>query len=157
MQERLDLEIETARLNKQALALLFIDLDGFKLINDNLGHNAGDLLLKLLAERIRHSLRPGDLATRLGADEFLVLLGQIDAADESASNIAANLIASLSEPIELDDGQQVRVGASVGMASFPRHGQTRKQLLHAADIAMYEVKRTGKNSFAMAVDAVAGS
>lgn len=155
MEAAIDRHVEMGLAGDMPLwTVMGIDLDGFKQVNDRLGHAAGDRVLVEVARRMRAAVRRStDTVGRIGGDEFLVLLGQIDAADESASNIAANLIASLSEPIELDDGQQVRVGASVGMASFPRHGQTRKQLLHAADIAMYEVKRTGKNAYALALGA----
>ena len=143
MQERLDLEIETARLNKQALALLFIDLDGFKLINDNLGHSAGDLLLKLLAQRIRHSLRPGDLATRLGADEFLVLLPDIRQPQVLVALIE-RLQHRLHDPADIGQ-ERVRLSASIGVALYPEHGLTPDSLISAADNAMHEAKRRGRN------------
>ena len=143
MQERLELEIETARLNKQALALLFIDLDGFKLINDNLGHSAGDLLLKLLAQRIRHSLRPGDLATRLGADEFLVLLPDIRQPQDLVGLIE-RLQHRLHDPADIGQ-ERVRLSASIGVALYPEHGLTPDSLISAADNAMHEAKRRGRN------------
>ena len=143
LQERLALEMETARLNRQPLALLFIDLDGFKLINDNLGHSAGDLLLKLLAERIRHSLRPGDLATRLGADEFLVLLPDIGQ-PQDLKGLIERLQHRLHDPADIGP-ERVRLSASIGVALYPDHGLTPDSLISAADNAMHEAKRRGRN------------
>lgn len=143
LQERLELEIMTASLNQHGFALLFIDLDGFKLINDNLGHRAGDLLLNLLAERIRRGLRPQDLATRLGGDEFLVLipcLGRCQALTE----LVETLLGRLHEPAELGQ-EQVTISASIGIALYPDHGQTPDSLISAADSAMHEAKRQGRN------------
>ncbi|MDX7713256.1 EAL domain-containing protein [Aeromonas caviae] len=145
LQERLTLEIETARVNHHVLALLFIDLDGFKLINDNLGHSAGDLLLKLSADRIRHCLRPGDIAIRLGADEFLVLLPAIRETQDLQGLIEA-LQRRLHDPADI--GQEwVRLSASIGISLYPEHGQTPDSLISAADNAMHEAKRRGCNGY----------
>lgn len=145
LQERLTLEIETARMNHHVLALLFIDLDGFKLINDNLGHSAGDLLLKLSADRIRHCLRPGDIAIRLGADEFLVLLPAIRETQDLQGLIEA-LQRRLHDPADI--GQEwVRLSASIGISLYPEHGQTPDSLISAADNAMHEAKRRGRNGY----------
>ena len=145
LQERLTLEIETARVNHHVLALLFIDLDGFKLINDNLGHSAGDLLLKLSADRIRHCLRPGDIAIRLGADEFLVLLPAIRETQDLQGLIEA-LQRRLHDPADI--GQEwVRLSASIGISLYPEHGQTPDSLISAADNAMHEAKRRGRNGY----------
>ncbi len=145
LQERLTLEIETARVNHHVLALLFIDLDGFKLINDNLGHSAGDLLLKLSADRIRHCLRPGDIAIRLGADEFLVLLPVIRETQDLQGLIEA-LQHRLHDPADI--GQEwVRLSASIGISLYPEHGQTPDSLISAADNAMHEAKRRGRNGY----------
>ncbi len=145
LQERLTLEIETARVNHHVLALLFIDLDGFKLINDNLGHSAGDLLLKLSADRIRHCLRPGDIAIRLGADEFLVLLPAIRETQDLQGLIEA-LQHRLHDPADI--GQEwVRLSASIGISLYPEHGQTPDSLISAADNAMHEAKRRGRNGY----------
>lgn len=145
LQERLTLEIETARVNHHVLALLFIDLDGFKLINDNLGHSAGDLLLKLSADRIRHCLRPGDIAIRLGADEFLVLLPAIRETQDLLGLIEG-LQRRLHDPADI--GQEwVRLSASIGISLYPEHGQTPDSLISAADNAMHEAKRRGRNGY----------
>ena len=145
LQERLTLEIETARVNHHVLALLFIDLDGFKLINDNLGHSAGDLLLKLSADRIRHCLRPGDIAIRLGADEFLVLLPAIRETQDLLGLIEG-LQRRLHDPADIGQ-ERVRLSASIGVSLYPEHGQTPDSLISAADNAMHEAKRRGRNGY----------
>ncbi|VFB08320.1 GGDEF/EAL domain-containing protein [Aeromonas salmonicida] len=145
LQERLELEIKTAQLNRQQLALLFIDLDGFKLINDNLGHRAGDQLLKLLAGRIRQSLRHNDVAIRLGGDEFLVLIPYFEQQDELAQ-LAEQLLARLREPVELEH-EQVAISASIGIALYPEHARSPDALVSAADNAMYEAKSQGRNGY----------
>ncbi|MFM5716799.1 sensor domain-containing protein [Aeromonas caviae] len=145
LQERLTLEIETARVNRHVLALLFIDLDGFKLINDNLGHSAGDLLLKLSADRIRHCLRPGDIAIRLGADEFLVLLPAIRDTQDLLGLIEG-LQRRLHDPADIAQ-DRVRLSASIGVSLYPEHGQTPDSLISAADNAMHEAKRRGRNGY----------
>ncbi|MDN6869326.1 EAL domain-containing protein [Aeromonas caviae] len=145
LQERLTLEIETARVNHHVLALLFIDLDGFKLINDNLGHSAGDLLLKLSVDRIRHCLRPGDIAIRLGADEFLVLLPAIRDTQDLLGLIEG-LQRRLHDPADIAQ-ERVRLSASIGVSLYPEHGQTPDSLISAADNAMHEAKRRGRNGY----------
>ena len=145
LQERLTLEIETARVNHHVLALLFIDLDGFKLINDNLGQSAGDLLLKLSADRIRHCLRPGDIAIRLGADEFLVLLPAIRETQDLLGLIEG-LQRRLHDPADIGQ-ERVRLSASIGVSLYPEHGQTPDSLISAADNAMHEAKRRGRNGY----------
>ncbi|MDX7642415.1 sensor domain-containing protein [Aeromonas caviae] len=145
LQERLTLEIETARVNRHVLALLFIDLDGFKLINDNLGQSAGDLLLKLSADRIRHCLRPGDIAIRLGVDEFLVLLPAIRDTQDLLGLIEG-LQRRLHDPADIAQ-ERVRLSASIGVSLYPEHGQTPDSLISAADNAMHEAKRRGRNGY----------
>ncbi|MGY3941749.1 sensor domain-containing protein [Aeromonas tecta] len=145
LQERLELELKAAHLNQQGFALLYIDLDGFKLINDNLGHSAGDQLLTLLAERIRRGLRPGDLATRLGSDEFLVLISALDQ-PQTLVALIEQLLLSLHQPVELGS-DQVIISASIGIALYPEHGQTADTLISAADNAMHEAKNQGRNGY----------
>ncbi|MCF5765440.1 EAL domain-containing protein [Aeromonas veronii] len=145
LQERLTLELKTAQLNNKRLGLLFIDLDGFKLINDSLGHGVGDELLKRLAERIRNCLQPNELATRLGGDEFLVLIPYLEAPDELIT-LANTLLTALREPVELSH-EQVAISASIGIAIYPDHATTPETLISAADNAMYEAKSQGRNGF----------
>lgn len=134
-----------------SLCLLYIDLDGFKRVNDELGHAAGDEVLRACALRMKHAVRRGtDSVARLGGDEFAVVLQHAGAQDAVVARMAASLLAALREPIQLLDGRSAQVGASIGIATAPRHGATLQALAAVADAAMYEVKRTGKNSFASA-------
>ena len=136
--ERLLLE---ARLAENAVALLFIDLNGFKTVNDRLGHAAGDELLVAIAERLRGRLRRGDLLARLGGDEFLVVLAGLDRATAAAEagHVAAGLAAAVREPVELR-GELVGVAASVGVSTSAGDGDDFSALLHAADVRMYAAK-----------------
>lgn len=134
-----------------ALCLLYIDLDGFKRVNDELGHAAGDEVLRACAMRMKHAVRRGtDSVARLGGDEFAVVLQHAGTHDGAVARMAGSLLAALREPVKLVDGRTTQVGASIGIAMAPRHGATLQALSEAADAAMYEVKRTGKNSFATA-------
>ena len=136
-----------------ALTLLYLDLDGFKQINDRHGHHHGDEVLQQAVQRIQAELRRNtDLVGRIGGDEFVVALAHSGPTDVAASQIAASIVARLCEPFELDGGRAVaEIGVSIGMASFPRHGRHRRELMHAADEAMYWVKRHGKNGYATAL------
>ncbi|MGL4249343.1 MAG: sensor domain-containing protein [Aeromonas sp.] len=145
LQERLALELQTAQLNRKHLGLLFIDLDGFKLINDSMGHGIGDELLKRLAARIHSCLQHNDLATRWGGDEFLVLIPYLDHPDELAT-LANTLLAVLREPIKLDH-ELVAISASIGIAIYPDHADSPETLVSAADSAMHEAKSQGRNGF----------
>ena len=130
--------------------LMYIDLDGFKQVNDQFGHQIGDRVLRQCAERMRRLLRRStDVVGRLGGDEFVMVLPKADAGDLHASEVAAAIVQSLAEPVVLPDGREARVGASVGMACWPRHGSTRSELEACADEALYAVKWAGRRSFAM--------
>ncbi|WP_284618957.1 diguanylate cyclase domain-containing protein [Aquabacterium humicola] len=132
------------------MALLYIDLDGFKQVNDRLGHKAGDVVLQRCAARLQSAVRrTSDLVGRIGGDEFVVALGHSGPQDAALGQIARTIVTRLCEPQEVD-GEPVQIGASIGIACYPHHGTVRRQLMQAADEAMYEVKRSGKNSFAMA-------
>ena len=129
------------------LAVLYIDLDKFKPVNDQHGHAAGDRLLVHVAQQLRGSLRDSDFAARLGGDEFAVVLAGTGA--DHAAAVAAKILDGLCAPLDL--GQvQVRVGASVGIACYPTHGRNLRELLHAADTAMYEAKSAGANRAVLA-------
>jgi diguanylate cyclase (GGDEF)-like protein len=126
------------------LAVIFIDLDGFKGINDSLGHDAGDLLLKEIAERIRNRARRAtDTVARLGGDEFTVLVEDVNDAS-CCDDFANDLIADISSPVRLRD-QYLTVGASMGIACFPEDGAEAVELIKRADVAMYVAKAEGKN------------
>lgn len=154
----IDQFIKVAQSVHEPVSVMYIDLDGFKRVNDLLGHKAGDHVLMECARRMRASvLGASDLIGRVGGDEFLIALKGTGADDVYLCQVAQGIVTSLCEPIVLEDGQVANIGASVGISCYPRHGVTRKALLSAADAAMYEVKRTGKNSFAMALEAAVES
>jgi diguanylate cyclase (GGDEF)-like protein/PAS domain S-box-containing protein len=130
------------------IAVLFIDLDNFKQVNDRLGHDAGDRVLCVVAERLRHCLRDGDLAGRQGGDEFTVLLQSLTSPNE-AERVAQRILRTLSEPIVID-GQSFLITPSIGVAiTAPDLDTTAEELLRAADMAMYRAKRGGKAGFAV--------
>jgi diguanylate cyclase (GGDEF)-like protein/PAS domain S-box-containing protein len=145
--DRLRQSLAMARRCKQQLAVLFIDLDGFKAINDSYGHEAGDIMLRSVAQRLRQTLRDSDTVARVGGDEFVVLLNNLNAV-ENISTIADKLIGAVSFPIKLDK-LQCQVGASIGVSLFPEHGDTAETLLSCADSAMYQSKRRGKNCWSL--------
>ena len=129
----------------ESVAVMIMDLDRFKDVNDTLGHHTGDRLLVQVGERLRAQLRAADTVARLGGDEFAILLPRIDGL-AAASVVAAKLRAALDEPFELDELQRVHVEASVGIATSPGHGHDAEVLLQHADIAMYDAKRAHAGS-----------
>ncbi|MEO5337184.1 MAG: diguanylate cyclase [Magnetospirillum sp. WYHS-4] len=145
LKDRLGQALARAQRDGAKAALLFIDLDGFKPVNDTLGHEAGDLLLRGVAGRLADRIRSTDTAARVGGDEFVVALADVKAVDD-AGRLAQALIDELNRPFDLD-GSEVRIGASVGLALFPDHGASADDLHRAADAAMYEAKRGGKNTW----------
>ena len=132
----------------RSLPLLFLDLDGFKAVNDTRGHAAGDALLKLVAERLRLVLGPNDVAARIGGDEFVALVDGLDEAGARA--LAEELIGTVSASYDLGDGTPATIGLSVGIAMAPRHGSSIEDLLASADAALYEAKSRGKSRCCMA-------
>ncbi|HLF23912.1 MAG TPA: GGDEF domain-containing protein, partial [Burkholderiales bacterium] len=130
---------------EKLVALLFVDLDGFKRVNDTLGHAAGDELLCMVARRIQESLRQSDTVARLGGDEFAVILEQILHVD-SAGAIAQKIVERLGEPFRLAAGE-ASVSASIGITISPFDGKSVKELMIDADRAMYVAKAAGKNRF----------
>jgi diguanylate cyclase (GGDEF)-like protein/PAS domain S-box-containing protein len=143
--QRLDHALSQARRHGRKLAVLFIDLDRFKVINDTLGHEAGDGLLREVARRLKHGLRGSDTVARLGGDEFVVLLEEIDDPVLIAA-VAQKLVAALAEPF-LIAGRQYHVTASIGASTFPDDAHDAQALLKNADIAMYRAKERGRNTF----------
>ncbi|MBD9466185.1 diguanylate cyclase domain-containing protein [Pseudomonas sp. Pdm06] len=131
-----------SKLNEQ-VAVLYLDSDRFKGINDNFGHAAGDAVLTAVATRVRAQLREDDLVARLGGDEFAVLLAPLHKA-EDAERIAEKIIASMEMPIQLPGNASVLTSLSIGIAVYPDHGDTPGTLLHAADAAMYQAKRLAR-------------
>ncbi|MDY6901522.1 MAG: CHASE2 domain-containing protein [Cyanobacteriota bacterium] len=130
------------------LGLLFVDLDGFKQINDSLGHNMGDLLLMTVAQRLNNCLRGSDTVSRLGGDEFTIILRRIPK-PEVAAKIAEKILRSIMEPIALE-GHNAKVSASIGISIYPDDAHNCETLVKQADIAMYRAKRMGKNRYEFA-------
>ncbi|MGO1461161.1 MAG: EAL domain-containing protein [Marinobacter sp.] len=143
--DRLELAITHASRGKQNLAVMFLDLDRFKIINDTLGHVMGDRLLQAVTTRLESCLRKGDTLSRFGGDEFTLLLPSIHGR-EDASHIAKKLIKALKAPFHLGK-HEVFVGVSIGIAIYPEAGKRMDQLIQNADIAMYHVKARGKDSY----------
>jgi diguanylate cyclase (GGDEF)-like protein/PAS domain S-box-containing protein len=143
--DRLDEAIKRAKRHKLEVGLMFIDLDGFKRVNDTFGHAAGDGVLKQIADRIKTCVRNTDSVARVGGDEFVVLLEDIHKVEESA-DLAQKILAGLSLPFEIDD-QTCAVGASIGISIYPEHADSSAGLLDCADKAMYKVKHGEANHF----------
>jgi diguanylate cyclase (GGDEF)-like protein len=137
--------IETACRHERRFATLFIDLDRFKVINDSLGHDAGDILLTEISNRLRNTLRSSDVVARLGGDEFVVILDEIAERDD-VERIARNLLSVLGEPMQLS-GHECHTTASIGIAIYPADGSDAQTLTKNADMAMYFAKEDGKNGF----------
>ena len=143
--DRLDIAISQAKRNERVLAVMFLDLDGFKNINDSLGHMMGDELLQAVAQRLLQSLRKGDTLARVGGDEFNLLLPEIKE-HKDAALIATKIIDTLKKPFKID-GHEVYIGLSIGIALYPKDGQEMSTLIKNADMAMYHIKGHGKNGF----------
>ena len=143
--DRLSVALNMARRYKKAVAVMFIDLDGFKDVNDTLGHDTGDYVLQQVAKRLLSCVRETDTVTRIGGDEFLIIATEINA-PENVAQIAEKVIHLVSQPI-IFNGRQSVVTASIGIALFPDDGQDMDQLIKKADEAMYSVKKAGKNGF----------
>jgi diguanylate cyclase (GGDEF)-like protein len=139
----LNFSIMTARRYRRHFAVLLIDLDRFKIINDSLGHAAGDTLLVEMASRLRSGVRASDVVARLGGDEFVILLNEITESHQ-VMIVARHLLSALGKPLELS-GHECRVTASIGIAMFPEDGADEQTLTKHADIAMYLAKEEGKN------------
>jgi diguanylate cyclase (GGDEF)-like protein/PAS domain S-box-containing protein len=143
--DRLTSAMNMARRYKKSVAVMFIDLDGFKTVNDTLGHDAGDYVLKQVAQRMLSCVRETDTVARVGGDEFLIIATEINS-PENAAQIAEKVVQSVPQPVSYQ-GQQAVVGTSIGIALFPEHGDNMDQLIKLADEAMYKVKNAGKNNF----------
>jgi diguanylate cyclase (GGDEF)-like protein len=142
---RLNQAVAQAERHDHRLAVLFVDLDGFKVINDTYGHDAGDMVLAELARRLHRSMREGDTLGRLGGDEFVLLIESY--ADESQLlEVARKVVETVAQPFNLGDVSHL-VTASVGISAFPGDGRTAQELISRADRAMYQAKEAGKNQF----------
>ncbi|MCG6202835.1 diguanylate cyclase domain-containing protein [Psychromonas antarctica] len=144
--DRLDSCLANARRNKTIVAVLFVDLDGFKAVNDTLGHDAGDYVLKETSTRLLSCVREVDTVGRVGGDEFWVILSNMPDKN-SIITIAQKLVKAVAEPYKFDS-KKISISASIGIALYPEHAVTPLELVSLADEAMYEMKRNGKNNYA---------
>jgi diguanylate cyclase (GGDEF)-like protein/PAS domain S-box-containing protein len=150
--DRLQQALRQARRDQGQVAVLLIDLDGFKGINDTLGHQAGDALLVEIAHRLRAQVRETDTVARLGGDEFTIVLPEVEGTP-GAERVARAVCAAVAEPVALEvDGVAVagKVSASLGIALYPGHARSEEELLRLADAALYAVKDTGRNGYRFA-------
>lgn len=148
--ERLRQEVSRSRRRNKPLSLFFLDLDRFKEINDTLGHETGDELLKEVARRLQEAVREYDIAARIAGDEFTVILPELDLPQE-ALPVAERIIHALSEPVEVS-GNELRVTTSVGVCFYPENGETPEDLVKNADDAMYQAKARGRNRYELFTD-----
>ena len=144
LEDRIEQTIQQVQRNAGCFALMFLDLDGFKPVNDAYGHHVGDMLLREVAQRLRLSLRAQDTLARVGGDEF-VLLAELAERDDAAT-IAGQIVGLLSRPFQVGE-HELRVSTSVGIALYPGDGDDQHELLRNADAAMYHAKRAGKNDY----------
>lgn len=143
--ERMSMALVHARRDKSAMAVVYLDLDGFKQINDTLGHGAGDALLKMVAGRLVETVREEDTVARLGGDEFVIALWHVSGMDYAAM-VALRVIDAVSQPYDIE-GHAVSITISAGVGLYPTHGEDADTLLKSADLALYEAKRAGKNAY----------
>lgn len=144
-EERLLATVNTCHHSEKPAAVLFVDLDEFKIVNDTLGHSAGDQLLQVVARRLEGCLRQSDVVARFGGDEFVIILSHLGPGNNLVE-IAGKLLKVLSQPMELG-GERINCSASIGVAIFPRDGKDVETLLKHADVAMYQAKASGRNNF----------
>ncbi|SER28444.1 PAS domain S-box-containing protein/diguanylate cyclase (GGDEF) domain-containing protein [Pseudomonas sp. NFACC02] len=145
LQERLLQSLERAKSSKGRLALLYLDLDKFKQVNDTLGHAAGDLLLQEVAHRLKHCVRETDTVARIGGDEFVILLDRVNSAEDSRK-VAEKICKTLNVPMVLK-GHEWQIQPSIGIANYPENATDLTQLFRHADEAMYSAKKSGGNRF----------
>ena len=143
--DRVEQELAVSHRNNLCFALIFLDLDRFKAVNDTLGHEAGDELLRLVARRLRGCIRESDTVARQGGDEFMGLLRDLRQ-QEDAAKVAANIVDALQRPFEVH-GHAVSIGSSIGLALYPEHGRDFETLVRHADAAMYRAKQAGRGTY----------
>lgn len=153
--DRLDMALARSQRSGNSVALLFIDLDGFKLVNDSLGHDAGDHVLRVVAGRLSACLRKSDTIARMGGDEFTAILEDM-ASTADVALVAEKIIAAVSAPIPIE-GQEVAVGASIGIALYPLDAPDARTLLVVADDAMYDAKEAGRGRYVFRAGGLVGS
>ena len=136
-----------AKINEKIVAIMFLDLDGFKTINDTLGHEAGDFILKIVGSRLKSVVRASDTVARVGGDEFAIAIGDISDV-EHVRQIAKTLIKEVNEYCPYKD-EKCHVGVSIGISFYPEHGESIEELMNRADEAMYNIKKMGKNNYSI--------
>ncbi len=146
LQDRLEQAIARAMRNREQLAVLFLDLDHFKHVNDLHGHHAGDELLRMVSQRLLGTVRASDTVSRLGGDEFLLMLAPINNEDEVKA-VAEKIIREISSPYLLEDGTEINTTVSIGISLYPEGGKTPDSLTKSADEAMYRAKENGRNNY----------
>jgi diguanylate cyclase (GGDEF)-like protein len=146
LEDRMQQALARSTRHGTQIALLFCDLDGFKVINDRYGHDAGDAILRDVAARLSADRRRADTVARIGGDEFVLLLSDLATARDAAVHVAQQIIAILAQPFEFED-KTFTLGASIGIALYEGMPTSISKLLSQADIAMYQAKRAGKNDF----------
>jgi diguanylate cyclase (GGDEF)-like protein/PAS domain S-box-containing protein len=159
LSERLTQAVVRARHHRRRVAVLFLDLDRFKHVNDSMGHAAGDRTLRAAGARLRECVAPTDTVARIGGDEFTVVLENLDRA-EDAETSARGLLRAFAAPLHLESGEEVMISPSIGISLYPDHGHAPDELLKFADTAMYLAKESGRNTYmvyAAAMDAAARS
>jgi diguanylate cyclase (GGDEF)-like protein/PAS domain S-box-containing protein len=144
--DRLNEALTNSYRNLKKAALLFVDLDGFKAVNDTLGHDVGDRLLQDVAQRLQANVRGSDTVSRLGGDEFTIILTEIDQTEDVAT-VASKIINVLAEPYDYGEGIVARVTGSIGIAMYPKDGSSSAALIKCADESMYKAKNSGKNNY----------
>src|SRR5216683_2356337 len=154
-QEHLTLALALAQRKRRPVAVLFLDLDHFKVVNDSLGHTLGDSLLREIATRLRGSVREGDVVARVGGDEFTIVLQELEK-KEDAAVMAQRVLRIISEPIDIE-GQRLYVTASIGITVYPDDGEDAETLLKNADNAMYRAKAVGRNCYEMSTQELSRS
>jgi diguanylate cyclase (GGDEF)-like protein len=145
LSDRMSMALVHARRNSSAMAVVYLDLDGFKQINDTLGHGVGDTLLKMVAERLVETVRAEDTVARLGGDEFVIALWHVSGIDYAAS-VASRAIEAVSQPYDIE-GNTVTITTSAGVSIYPDHGEDADTLMKSADLALYEAKAAGRNVY----------
>ncbi|HTD07174.1 diguanylate cyclase domain-containing protein [Undibacterium sp.] len=148
LKDRLDTAIKHASRNSLAVGVLYLDLDGFKQVNDSFGHDCGDKLLKIVADRLLSTSREEDTIARIGGDEFVIVLAKIRQASD-VHRLASELVRAVSEPCIID-GHLIKVTASIGVSFYPHNAREADDLVNYADKALYEAKRCGKNQYLVA-------
>ncbi len=148
--DRMSMALIHARRNNSFMAVVYLDLDGFKQINDTLGHGVGDVLLKMVAGRLVATVREEDTVARLGGDEFIIALWHVSGTNHAAT-VVLRAIEAVSQPYCIE-GNIVSITASAGVSLYPVHGEDADMLMKSADLALYEAKRAGKNTYRISTD-----